>query len=277
MKLNNKQVAIENQYAQSGLYNSIIDSLKAKGIDLNQVTRSHLSGVDEFHIRGEGVSYELARQANLSNKKVLDIGCGLGGPCRMLSELYNCETYGIDMSPDYIETAKKLSALVSIDNASNFLIGDALNLPFEDGVFDVVWTQHVQMNIEDKHRFYSEINRVLANNGTFIYYDIFKQYPIEINYPVPWANDNSVSFLQTIKEMETILIELNLYKYQTTDQTDKGLEFLENVMHSKKLANSSTTGLNLLLGDETEEKFRNLLNALQCGKIELQSGVYKKV
>jgi ubiquinone/menaquinone biosynthesis C-methylase UbiE len=268
--------AIETQYAQSDLYDSIIDSLKAKGVSLNEVTRSHLSGVDEFHIRGEEVSYEIANQVNLRNKKVLDIGCGLGGPCRMLSERYNCETYGIDMSPDYIEAAKKLSALVSANNASNFVVGDALNLPFEDGSFDVVWTQHVQMNIEDKRRFYSEINRVLANGGSFIYYDIFKHYPIEINFPVPWANDSSVSFLQTIESMDAILRDLNFYKHGSTDQTDKGLEFLENMMYSKKLTNSSVTGLNLLLGEETEEKFSNVLNALQCGKIELQSGVYKK-
>ena len=276
MKVSKNQAIIENQYAKSGLYESIVNSLKAKGIDLNEVTRSHLSGVDEFHIRGEEVSSELALQTNLKNKKVLDIGCGLGGPCRMLSARYNCETYGIDLNSDFIETAKKLSALVSADHASNFMVADALNLPFEDGSFDVVWTQHVQMNIKDKHRFYAEINRVLANNGTFVYYDIFKQYPIAINYPVPWADDDSVSFLQTIKEMEAILGELNLYKQQTTDQTDNGLEFIENAMHAKKFSNAKATGLNLLLGDKTEEKFSNVLNALQSGKIELQSGVYKK-
>jgi len=226
--------AIENQYAKTGLYDSIIDSLKAKGINLNEVTRSHLSGVDEFHIRGEEVSYEIANQVNLRNKKVLDIGCGLGGPCRMLAERYNCETHGIDMSPDYIDAAEKLSALVNEKKASNFIVGDALNLPFEDESFDVVWTQHVQMNIEDKRRFYSEINRVLVKGGSFLYYDIFKHYPIEINFPVPWADDRSVSFLQTVEDMETILSDLNLYKHVTTDQTDKGLEFLENVMDSKK-------------------------------------------
>ena len=275
MKKSNKN-AIENQYAQSRLYEDIIDRLVGQGINLNEVTRSNLSGVDEFHIRGIEVSNELANLTNLRNKKVLDIGSGLGGPCRMLADQYNCDAYGIDLSTDYIETAKKLSDLVTVNGTTKFSVGDALNLPFKDKSFDVVWTQHVQMNIKDKFRFYSEINRVLSEDGMFIYYDIFQHDPIEINYPVPWANNSSVSFLQTIENMEAILGGLGFVKHHTTNQTDKGLEFLENVMHSNKLTNSNTIGLNILLGNRTEEKFNNLLNALQCGKIELQSGIYNK-
>ena len=275
MKKSNKN-AIENQYAQSRLYEDIIDRLVGQGINLNEVTRSNLSGVDEFHIRGIEVSNELANLTNLRNKKVLDIGSGLGGPCRMLADQYNCDAYGIDLSTDYIETAKKLSDLVTVNGTTKFSVGDALNLPFKDKSFDVVWTQHVQMNIKDKFRFYSEINRVLSEDGMFIYYDIFQHDPIEINYPVPWANNSSVSFLQTIENMEANLGGLGFVKHHTTNQTDKGLEFLENVMHSNKLTNSNTIGLNILLGNRTEEKFNNLLNALQCGKIELQSGIYNK-
>ena len=276
MLVSNKK-AIEKQYKQPSLYEDIVDRLIDKGIQLKNVTRSHLSGVDEFHIRGLEVSRELADQASLKNKRILDIGCGLGGPCRMLGDDYNCETYGVDLSTDYIDAAKKLSNLVSAKIPSKFFVGDALDLPFEDGYFDVVWTQHVQMNIEDKKRFYSEINRVLAKNGTFVYYDIFKQYPIEINFPVPWADTNSLSYLQTVENMDSILRELHFVKEHTADQTDEALEFLETVMESKKLNNTSAIGLNLLLGAESEEKFGNVLNALQCGKIELQSGVYKKI
>lgn len=276
MKHNSKTIEIQKQYAQPNLYENIIDNLILNGIKLNEVTRTDLSGVDEFHIRGLEVSHELALQSDLKNKKLLDIGCGLGGPCRMLSDLYNCQAYGIDLNSDYIKTAKQLSDLIQMKNSPLYFEGDALNLPFEDGFFDVVWTQHVQMNIEDKNKFYSEINRVLAKNGILLYYDIFKHDPIEINYPVPWADNSSISYLQTIEEMDSILKNLKFLKKETTDQSDSGLEFLENAMEAHKFSDSNQIGLNLLLGQDTETKFNNVLNALQSGKIELQSGVYQK-
>ncbi len=66
----------------------------------------------------------------------------------MLADEFNCNVSGIDMSHEFIRTAQKLSELVELNGTIEFVQGDALDLPFQDGSFDVVWTQHVQMNIE---------------------------------------------------------------------------------------------------------------------------------
>lgn len=47
-------------------------------------------------------------------------------------------------------------------------------MPFEDGSFDIVWTQHASMNIADKEKLYSEIYSVLKPMGRLVIYDIFK-------------------------------------------------------------------------------------------------------
>lgn len=211
---------IEDQYYKHDLFEDILNRLKEQGIDIGNVSRSDIASVDEFHVRGAQVSNEIIKEIDLNNAVVLDVGCGLGGPCRMLADEFNCKVTGIDMSNEFINTAKKLSALIGLTDRTEFIHADALDLPFDDASFDVVWTQHVQMNIHDKSTFYSEISRVLKKTGTFIYYDIFKNGSEDVNYPVPWANNASVSFLGTITEMNSFLNDLGFTKIQTTDQTN---------------------------------------------------------
>ena len=267
---------IENQYHLQGLYEDIVQRLQEQGIDPKNVTRADISGVDEFHVRGAQVSKELTGEFDFQGLTVLDVGCGLGGPCRMLADEFNCHVTGIDMSHEFIRTAGKLSELVAMNGSTNFVQGDALDLPFKEETFDVVWTQHVQMNIENKRKFYSEIGRVLKDQGTFIYYDIFKTGKGDIHYPVPWANDVSVSFLGTISNMENILKEEGFSKVQTKNQSSSAIEFLHGLFEKIKASGPPKLGLNVLMGASTREKLGNILNGLEDNSIELESGIYKK-
>ena len=77
---------IENHYLKKELYEAIISRLNDQGIDLNEVKRSDIAGVDEFHVRGATISKELANSVNLKGASVLEVGCGLWGPCRVLDD-----------------------------------------------------------------------------------------------------------------------------------------------------------------------------------------------
>lgn len=270
----NKQV--ENQYHRPHLFEDILNLLAQQGVDLNNVLRFDISSVDEFHVRGAEISKELVSEFNFNGLTVLDIGCGIGGPARRLADEFNCKVYGIDMSHEFIRTAQELSRLVKLDNQTEFVQGDALALPYKEASFDVVWTQHVQMNIENKNQFYSEVKRVLKNGGTFIYYDIFKKNNGDLNYPVPWANEPTLSFLQTIANMESILKNLGFVRTKSTDQTAKGIAFLNHLVQKMNNDGPPKSGLNILMGNSTIEKMSNLLNALLGNKIELESGIYSK-
>ncbi|TFH26024.1 MAG: class I SAM-dependent methyltransferase [Bacteroidia bacterium] len=272
----NYNALVENQYHTPGLFEDILERLNQQELDVNKVSRANISGVDEFHVRGAEVSLELAREAELENLKVLDVGCGIGGPARMLADQFNCRVTGIDLSQEYIRTAQGLSELVGLHSKTEFLQGSALDLPFKKGSFDVVWTQHVQMNISDKGRFYSEINRVLADRGMLLYYDIFRKNSSEVNYPVPWADNSSISFLGTIKNMDHILGELGFLKIHTTDQTSKAMQFLADLFEKLKMNGPPKLGLNVLMGKSTREKLGNILKGIEEEKIVLQSGIYKK-
>lgn len=272
-KLNSK---IEDHYHSPDLFGRIIANLEAQGANLSSLKRSDISAVDEFHVRGAEVSKELAAGIELKNKRVLDVGCGIGGPCRMLADEFDCIATGIDLSGEFIATAQKLSALVGLEDTTSFIQGDATDLPFADQSFDLVWTQHVQMNVEDKVRFYGEIARVLDGSGTFLYYDIFKKGKEEVEYPMPWANDSKISFLTEVAQMEQILNNLGLRKEDSKDQTEKGIEFFERLLNNGPSSGAPKLGLRLLMGAGTKLKLTNLLAALKEEKLVLQSGIYRK-
>ena len=267
---------VESQYHLNGLYEDILTRLGEQEVDIDKVSRKHIAGVDEFHVRGAEVSQELAREIGLDNSNVLDVGCGIGGPSRMLADDYNCRVTGIDLSNEFIRTASALSELVGLQDKTDFIQASALELPFEDGSFDVAWTQHVQMNISDKAKFYSEINRVLSDSGTFVYYDIFQKNGEDVDYPVPWANDASVSFLGSTTKMDHILQDLGFKNVQTTDQTFQGAQFLVGLFEKLKKNGPPKIGLNVLMGASTKEKLVNILKGLEQEKIVLQSGIYNK-
>jgi SAM-dependent methyltransferase len=78
----------------------------------------------------------------------------------------------------------------------SFETASALELPFDDGHFDVVLLQHVAMNIADRMRLYREIRRVLKSGGRFATYDVVLNSG-DPHYPVPWARTPATSFLLT--------------------------------------------------------------------------------
>ncbi len=185
-----------------------------------------------------------------------------------------CNVTGIDLSTEYIRTAKELSKLLNLDHKTKFVVGDATNLPFDNNSFNVVWTQHVQMNIPDKKKFYSEIKRVLNPDGLFLYYDIFKYNEKEVEYPMPWASSKDHSFLFTSNEMNDILVELGFERLTITNQTKAGIEFFETLVAKFKEFGTPKMGLNVLMGESTKPKLLNLMNHLKSKALTLESGIY---
>ncbi len=266
---------VEKHYTRHDLYETILSKLQELGIDA--ATRKDISGVDEFHIRGAAVSKELANEAGFgNNSKMLDIGCGLGGPCRLIADEYGCNVTGIDITEEFIQTAQRLTALVKLNDKINFIKADALQLPFENESFDFTWTQHVQMNIENKHTFYAEMKRVLKTGGKFIYYDIFSKNQEPLHYPVPWADDQSISFLITVTELDELLQNLGFSKVHTKDQTPAGMQFFANLFLMISKGETPAMGLPLLIGVSSRQKFENLYRNFKEDKLEIQSGIYQK-
>jgi ubiquinone/menaquinone biosynthesis C-methylase UbiE len=83
--------------------------------------------------------------SDLTNKRILDIGCGTGGTLRRFID-YGAKPenlYGIDLLKDRIESAKQLHPKI------NFTCGDASNLLYPDKYFDIVLQFTVFTSIHD--------------------------------------------------------------------------------------------------------------------------------
>jgi hypothetical protein len=63
-----------------------------------------------------------------------------------------------------VETAHALAERVGLAAKARFIRASALEIPFADGSFDIVWTEHARMNIADKNRF-DELVKSQLNDG----------------------------------------------------------------------------------------------------------------
>ena len=113
--------------------------------------------------------HRTATQADLSGKRVLEVGCGHGGGASYLMHTLHPASYtGLDLNPTGIAFCQKRHRLAGLD----FVQGDAEDLPFADQSFDAV------INVESSHcyphfpRFLAEVERVLRPGGHLLYCDL---------------------------------------------------------------------------------------------------------
>lgn len=114
----------------------------------------------------------LADKAGIgADHRVLDIGCGLGGPALHLADSKGCRVTGLDLVETNVEEAQRRASARALDHLVDFRVGDATALPFEDGGFDVIWGQDAWCHVPDKAKLIAECARVLAPNGIIAFTD----------------------------------------------------------------------------------------------------------
>ncbi|KAI3979551.1 hypothetical protein MKX01_001743 [Papaver californicum] len=96
-------------------------------------------------------------------KSIVDVGCGIGGSSRYLSKKYGADCKGITLSPIQAEEHKLLQM-----HKVSFQVADALEQPFQDGQFDLVWSMESGEHMPDKAKFVNELVRVASPGATII-------------------------------------------------------------------------------------------------------------
>ena len=110
--------------------------------------------------------HELVKWSGLDKlpkgSRILDVGCGIGGSSRILAKYYGFNVTGITISPAQVNRARELTPMGV--NCS-FQVMDALDLKFEDGAFDAVWSVEAGAHMNDKTKFADEMLRTLRPGG----------------------------------------------------------------------------------------------------------------
>ena len=106
---------------------------------------------------------------NISNKDVLDIGCGCGGAAFHLTRNYNVNTVtGIDVEPLVIKRATELAHKYHLTDQTNFKVVDPGPLAFKENQFDVVFSKDAFLHIPDKEGLAVEVARVIRPGGLLV-------------------------------------------------------------------------------------------------------------
>jgi SAM-dependent methyltransferase len=269
---------INDHYGHVNLGENILTAYEQAGKDIHSLNRDDISSFDEFHIRGRDASRELAQLVDLqAGEKVLDIGSGVGGPARTLAGEFGCEVVGLDLVEEYCRTADMLTARVGLSDRVTFRQGNVLDMPFDDGSFDVVWSQHMTMNIENKMQLFREVRRVLRPGGRFVIYEICAGPASTIYFPVPWANDSTINFLVTPGELQQMLGDSGFTELAWKDVSKISLEWFQGMIAAMAAMpkDKPALGLNLLMGKTTPEKAKNLTRNLAEDRVRVIQGVLK--
>ena len=248
-------IRVREHYSAKDLIGRFQSALVSIASEDQTLTVAQLAPLDQFHVRGLRATAELADAARVApSTRVLDLGCGIGGPARYLADTFGCKVTGVDLSPAFIEAATYLTARCALSGHATFQTGDALHLPFEDAAFDTVFLQHVAMNVEDRAALYAEIRRILGPGGRFATYDLVLRDG-DVVYPTPWARDASTSFLLTEGNTRAALEQAGFQALLWRDDTRAALDWFKAAM---AVPPADGPNLGILMGPDFRAATRNL-------------------
>jgi len=106
---------------------------------------------------------------------VVDLGAGYGGGARLLARRYGCRVHCVNISETQNERNRALNREQGLDDKVKVRHGSFESVPYEDGTFDVVWSQDSFLHSGNREQVMRECWRVLKPGGHLIFTD-----PMEI-------------------------------------------------------------------------------------------------
>ena len=134
---------------------------------------------DSFHFaprkRGESFRESIVRHQVFLAKalglkpgmRVLDVGCGVGGPLRMIVKASGAFVTGLNNHAYQLEKCKAYNLKAGLQDQAEFLKGDFMDIPAEAESFDAVYQIEATPHTADKAGVFSQIARVLKPGGLF--------------------------------------------------------------------------------------------------------------
>merc|ERR1719160_2143098 len=103
--------------------------------------------------------------------KVLDCGCGVGGPARNIHRFTSADVTALTLNQFQVDRGNALCKKEGCNDMVRLVQGDFMKLPFEDNSFDAVFAIESTCHAPDRNGVYSEILRVLKPGGVFATYE----------------------------------------------------------------------------------------------------------
>jgi SAM-dependent methyltransferase len=269
--------SVQQHYTSGGLGAAILAALQGLGKDIDRLTPDDLAPVDEFHGGQRPATIRLAEMAGLTgSERVLDVGSGLGGPSRFLAWRYGCRVSGVDLTAEFVRVAEMLTERTGLADKCDYRQGDALDLPFAEESFDVVWSQNAAMNIADRDRLYRGMRRVLKPGGRLALQEVAAGPGGPPHLPVQWARVPGISFLfpaaETRAKLETAGFRVVAWQDTTADASQAAARRTRSVERDPP-----PLGTHLILGEDWRAMFGNSARNLEEHRTELFNAVLERI
>lgn len=153
-------------------------------------------------------------------RRVLDIGCGLGGPAREMARTHGAMVTGIDLEAPLLARATADAAAEGLGERCEFRQVEPGRLPFGDDSFDIVISAGAMTQTADKATAFAEVRRVLRPGGWFSAYDWMRidgEYSAAMRY---WFECEGLTYeMVTEQEQAALLRGAGFGTVRTEDAT----------------------------------------------------------
>lgn len=168
------------------------DSLENRNSDYTTLVNSYYELATQFYEWGWGQSfhfayqlphekfaeaiarheYYLAGQLQVqAGDKVLDCGCGIGGPMRNIARFTRADITGVTLNEHQVQRGNAINAEYGLAATARLVQADFLKLPFEENSFDGVYAIEATCHAPERTKVYSQIYRVLKPGKVFACYE----------------------------------------------------------------------------------------------------------
>ncbi|KAF8583078.1 hypothetical protein K439DRAFT_1647354 [Ramaria rubella] len=131
--------------------------------------------------KGEAFNAALARHEHYlaakmqirSGMRVLDVGCGVGGPARQIARFSDAQIIGLNNNEFQVQRGRKYIERAGLENQVVLVKGDFMKLSeqFGQGSFDAVYAIEATVHAPSFQGVYAEIFKVLKPGGVFGVYE----------------------------------------------------------------------------------------------------------
>ncbi len=184
----------------------ILTKLKNLRGSLEGLTPQDLYPYDQDHYDGLEANARLADKARMNaGDSVLDVCAGLCGPARWYASERGVQVTGVDISPNRVDGAQELNALVGLQDRIHPVLASATEMPFDDAQFDAAVSQESFLHIPDKPKALHEVFRVLRPGGRFAFTDWVMHTPLPDDEMEQYRQRFACQSLLSIPEYESQL------------------------------------------------------------------------
>lgn len=201
-----------------------------------------LYSADYLSIGGTASTDSLAEHAAISeNSRVLDVGSGLGGPALHLAANRKCRVTGLDLVETNVSEANRRAHERGLQDLVNFQTGNAIDMPFKSGSFDVVWGQDAWCHVPDKAALIAESARILGPTGRIAFTDWVRMAEMDAAQSAEIHEATASSNMATLAQYQELLVGNGLTVIHQEDISAAFIDQYRTIMARLKAVEAELT------------------------------------